>query len=137
MKKSLQNLHAFLVLVRSEQLGDLLDLALQVVVVAALSGCGVLWLGRRRLINDKLRLNSLNLSFQKAESIWVCDIESITHILGQLLVRLAHLLATVSIRAIFSKMTHFLLLKVLADLRLVVVVRDVQHLVLHLKWKLL
>ena len=41
------------------------------------------------------------------------------------------------IRAILAKVALLLLLKVLAHLRLVVVVRYVEHLVLDLDWKLL
>ena len=42
-----------------------------------------------------------------------------------------------SISAVLSEVTLLLLLEVLAHLRLVVVVRDVEHLVLNLNWKLL
>lgn len=41
------------------------------------------------------------------------------------------------ISAVLSEMTLFLLLKVLAHLCLVVVVRDIQHFILDLNWKLL
>lgn len=42
-----------------------------------------------------------------------------------------------SIRTVLTKVTLFLLLEVLAHLCLVVIVRDIQHFILNLNWKLL
>ena len=51
--------------------------------------------------------------------------------LGQLLIRLPKFIATVSIRAVFAIVTLFCLLEILTHLCLIIVVRDVHHLVLE------
>ena len=42
-----------------------------------------------------------------------------------------------SVRAVLAEMTLLLLLKILAHLRLIVVVRDIQHFILDFNWELL
>ena len=117
-----KDLHALLIVLRLEQLADFEDLALHLLVL---------------VIQDEPGLDGLDLCLEEAEGIGVCDIETSSHINGQLFIRFAQLVAPMSIRAVLAEVALLLLLEVLAHLRLVVVVRDVQHLILHFDGKLL
>ena len=122
MEESVQDLHALLVLMRPEQVADLQHLILHLLVF---------------VIEDKPWLNSLNLGFEEAEGIWICDFEARAHFHWQFFVRLAQLVSAMGIRAVFTEMTLLFLLEVLAHLSLVVVVWNIQHLVLNFNWQLL
>ena len=89
------------------------------------------------IVEDKSWLNGLNLSLEETESIWICDIEAGAHLYRKFFVGLAQLVSSMGIRAIFTKVTLLFLLEVLAHLCFVVVVRYVQHLILHFNWQLL
>ena len=116
LKHRFQDLHALLVMLGLEELADLEDLALHLLVL---------------VIEDEPGLDGLDLGLEEAEGVGIGDIEAGSHINGQLFIRLAKLVSAVGVCAILAKVALLLLLEVLADLRLVVVVRDVQHLVLH------
>ena len=109
-----------------EKIGDVLDLILNILTFDLVF-----------LAEDEPGLNSLHLRFQQAESIRIRNFEATADINGQLFIGLAEFIASVSIGAVLAEVTLLLLLKVLADLRLIVVVRNVEHLVLHLYRQLL
>ena len=74
----------------------------------------------------------LGLGATDFERLWVCLLKTNVGSLWQLLVGFAQLSRSVSVSAVFGELACARLLEELAHLRLVVVVGDVQHLVLHL-----
>ena len=126
LEESFENLHALIFLLRLKKVGDVLDLVLN-----------ILALNLVLLAENESGLDSLHLSFQESKSVWIRNLEARAYIDGQFFVRLAELIFSVGIGTILAEVALLFLLKVLADLRLIVVVRDVEHLVLDLNWKLL
>jgi len=88
-------------------------------------------------IKEKGRLKCLNLRFEEAEGVGIGDLETDADVHGQLFIRLAQLFAPMGIRTVLAEVTLLVLLEILANLRLVVVVGNVQHFVLHFYWQLL
>ena len=80
---------------------------------------------------NESRLDRLHLGLKQAERVRIGDVEAGANIDRELFVWLAELVAAMSIGTVLAEMALLLLLEVLAHLRLVVVVRDVQHLILH------
>ena len=105
-----------------EELADLEDLALHLLVL---------------VIENEPWLDGLHLGLEQTEGVWIGDIETSSHINGQLFVWLSQLVTPMSIGTILAKMALLLLFEVLAHLGLVVVVRDVEHLILHFDGELL
>lgn len=126
LEESFEDLHALIFLLRLKKVGDVLDLVLN-----------ILALNLVLLAEDESGLDSLNLGFQESKSIWICDLEAWAYVDRQFFVRLAELIFSMGIGTILTEVALLFLLKVLADLRLIVVVRDVEHLVLDLNWELL
>jgi len=117
LEQSLEDLHALVVPLLAEEIADLEDLVFHLQV---------------GLIQDEAGLESLDLGLEQAEGVRIGNFHVGSDFEGQLLVRLAQLFAAVGVCAVLAEVTLLFLLEVLADLGLVVVVGDVQHLVLHL-----
>lgn len=83
-------------------------------------------------VQVEARLHRLNLMFEQVEGIRVRVFEPSTHIRWKFLIWLAHLIFAMCVRTVLAKVALLLLLEVLADLCLIVIVRNVQHLVLDL-----
>ena len=77
------------------------------------------------------RLESLNLSVEQAEGARVGDLKAGQRVRRQLLIRLSQFRVSMGIGAVFAKVALLGLLKVLTYLGLVVIVRNVEHFVLH------
>ncbi len=89
------------------------------------------------VVQKERGLDGFDLSLEQTECIWVCDFKTDSDVCRQLLVRLSQLVFSMRVGAVLAKVALLFLFEVLAHLRLVVVIRDVQHLVLNLDWKLL
>ena len=89
------------------------------------------------VVEEESGLQGLNLRLEEAEGVRVRDLQAQTHVRWQLFIRLAQLSLSMRIRAVLAKVTLLVLLEILANLSLVVVVRDVEHFVLHFDWQLL
>ena len=83
------------------------------------------------LIENESGLQGLNLSFEKAKGIWIGNFQILADTNWQLFIWLAKFFFAVSVGAVLAEVALFFLLKVLAHLRLIVVIWDVQHLILH------
>jgi hypothetical protein len=84
------------------------------------------------LVQQELGCEVLDLRVQQPERSGIGELQVVQDVDGQFLVRLPHFLDSMRVRAVPPEPTHSFLLEVLALLRLEVVVRNVQHLVLHL-----
>ena len=86
LQQGLQDLNALRVVVLLKEIGDLIDLALEHGLLH------LLLLDTLRIVaRDELRLDGLNLRFQKTECIRVGDVKSVAHVCRELLIWFAHL----------------------------------------------
>ena len=122
LEERFQNLHALFVLLVLEEVADLEHFVLYMALL---------------VIEDEAGLHGLDLGFEEAESVGIRDVKAGANVDGKLFVRFAQFVFAVSIGTVLAEVTHLFLLEVLAHLRLVVVVRDVEHLVLHFDGQLL
>ena len=82
-------------------------------------------------VKNKSGLQSLNLGFKEAEGIWICDFKILANTYWQLFIWLAQFFFAVCVCTVLAEVTLLFLLIVLAYLSLIVVIRDVEHLILH------
>lgn len=123
LEERAEHLEALVVVILLKELADLEHLGLE--------------LGVRGLVHSELGLLRLDLRLQQAEGVRVRDLHAGLRVLGQLLVGLAQLVLAVGVGAVLAEVALFVLLEVLADLRFIIIVRDVQHLELDLHRQLL
>ena len=116
LEQSFENLHALFVALVLKEIANLDNLGFDLLVF---------------LFENKSGLQGLNLGFEEAKGIWIGDFQILAETNWQLFIWLPQFFFAVSIGAVLAEVTLFFLLKVLAHLRLIVVIRDVQHLILH------
>ena len=87
--------------------------------------CGLHWISLH-----KSRLESLNLGVEQAEGTRIGNFQTGKGIRRQLLVGLPQFNHPMRIRTVFAEVACLVLLIVLANLRFIVIVRDVEHFVL-------
>lgn len=117
----LQQLQSLVLLVSLDVLVRLQQLQLQRDIVA--------------LAVEELRCEVLHLCVEQSEGAWVGELQVVNQLNRKFLVRLPDLLGAVGVGAVLAELADLALLPVLALLRLEVVVRDVQHFVLHFDWQ--
>ena len=119
----LQELHSNLFLILLEILADFKHLFIH---------CG-----GYRIALCETRLECLNLGVEQAEGPWVGDFQTGQCVWWQLLVGLSEFRPAMCVRAVFSEVALCSLLIILADLSFVIIVRNIQHFVLHFQGQLL